>query len=107
MGRGRSGVGGGNSSRASIPSVRLSTAKKTEITQGIVNHTSAQNDKADASYQSTISREKNILDNYDVYVRMGRIRDKTDEWWQYHQETYDTLIAQYDYFKRERERLKK
>ena len=86
---------------------KLSKADMTKITSGIQSHTSEQIDGAEENYKNYIAKQKNILDNYKNYVAIGKIKNKQDEWWQGHQESYDSLVAQYDFFKKERKRLNK
>lgn len=99
MGRGSSKIGGGAGGGGTLYNERKQT-----IIDGIKNHTSQQNDRAETFYKNNIAKEKDIIDNYSKYVQIGKIKDKNDPWWQYHEDTYKSLVAQYDFFKKERKK---
>lgn len=97
-------VGGGKSV---APASNLTQDTKTRITNGIETHTKEQNDKAEQSYLNNIERQKEIISNYDNYIKTGYIKSKNDEWWKNHEDTYNSLQAQLKFFRKERRRLKK
>lgn len=96
-GRGSSNPGG----------VKLSPEQKTSIRNGVANHTSAQNDRAEAGYKRDIAREKEIVDRKSDYIRVGYIKSASDPWFQGHLNSYNTLVAKYNVFKKERKRQKR
>ncbi len=102
MAKGSSGIGGGAQTPTS-----LTQDVKSRITNGIDTHTKEQNDKAEQSYLNKIERQKEIISNYDNYVKIGYIKGKNDEWWKYHEDTYNFLRAKLKFFREERRRLKK
>ena len=103
MGRGTSKVSGG----AQAPARNLTQDRKTRITNGIETHTKEQNDRAEQQYLNYIKREKEIISNYDNYIKIGYIKSKNDEWWKGHEDNYNSLQAQLKFFRKERRRLKK
>lgn len=88
-------------------SYSLSSDRKVEITKGIEDHTKEQNDNAEKYYVERINKEKDVVDNYQSYLSVGKIKSKEDEWWQYHENAYKSLTAQYNFFLKERQRLGK
>lgn len=101
MGRGSSKASGANIN------TRLSVLEKKKITDGIKTHTKEQNDRAENSYLESIGKERNIIENFNSYVKIGYIKSKSDSWWIGHEITYNNLKAKYDFFKKERKRLKR
>lgn len=85
----------------------LTANEKAKITRDIENHSTSSNDAAERHYKMYISREQGVIDNYGLYVRTGYIRDKSDPWWQGHEESLAKLKAQYSHFRKERKRLGK
>ena len=102
MGRGASKAG-----RSGGGEQILSPGDKERITKGIETHTKAENDGAETRYKENIEKEKNIIDNYDNYIRIGKIKSRNDEWWQSHESTYNALKSQLSFFRKERKRLRR
>ena len=101
MGRGVSkgsgGGGGGN----------VSDSMKQQLTNGIMNHGSAANDRAQKGMEDNIAKERNIVNNYSQYRKSGYISGRNDPWYVGHVNTLNSLTAQLNFFKKERKRLKR
>ena len=85
----------------------LTAEEKANITNGIMTHTSEQNDGAMRTIKNHIDQEQKVIDNYDSYVKLGYITGKGDPWWKGHENTLATLEAQYKFFEQERKRIGK
>lgn len=83
----------------------LSKEERASITKNIETHNKADNDKAESNLKMWYERQKNIVDNYESYVKTGKIKGKEDEWWKERESSYNSLKAQYEFFKKERKRL--
>lgn len=105
MAKGSSGIGGGGGGAQAPTS--LTEDIKTRITNGIDTHTKEQNDRAEQFYLNNIEKQKEVISNYDNYIKIGHIKSKNDKWWKYHEDTYNSLQAQLKFFRKERRRLKK
>ena len=94
------GTGTSSGKTASLP-----MADKIRITKGILSHTPQQNDGAMNQMQRYIDREQDVIDNYQMYVRVGKIKGRNDPWWVGHEQSLAKLKAKMAFMKQERKRL--
>lgn len=85
----------------------LSVADKQKLTNGIQNHSTSDNDKAERNLVNRLEKEKKHVDNYSNYVKLGQIKSKNDPWFKNHVDSYNYLKSQLGFFKKERKRLNK
>ena len=55
-------------------------------------HSKAENIRAYKRIQDWLAKEKNVLDNYDNYVKVWYIQNKSDPRWQYHEDSYKSAV---------------
>ena len=91
---------GASSSGATI----LSAIEKNKISNNIATHSTTENDRAENHYKSRIEAEKKVVSSAKQYIQSGHIKSTNDEWFQDHLKSYNSLKAQYSYFKKEREK---
>lgn len=82
----------------------LSATEKDKISKGIATHSVSENDRAENHYKSNIEKEKKIVSSAKEYIQVGHIKSTSDEWFQEHLKAYNSLKAQYSYFKKERKK---
>ena len=82
----------------------LSQEEKQRTTKGIQTHSSAENDSAQRGIENYIAREQKIVDSYDNYKRIGKIKSRDDPWFKGHLDSLNSLKAKLAYFKKERKR---
>lgn len=90
--------------KANNSGTTLTMSEKTKITNDIASHSSSENDRVENFYKTNIAKEENIVLNVNDYIKSGVIKSANDDWFQQHLKSYNTLKAQYSYFKRERKR---
>lgn len=98
-GRGSSSGGGGGQS--------LTPEKREQIAKNVATHSPSQNDKAIKNIERAIEREEKIVKNFKQYKQIGYVKSKTDDWWVGHEESYNSLRAQLEEYKKQRKIQKK